>query len=59
VGTRLGAHLLPEVRAVLDRAALRRPLRAVTLQLSNVDRDPVSLGSAVLALEGALQGRDR
>ncbi|HYN95439.1 MAG TPA: ROK family transcriptional regulator [Pilimelia sp.] len=58
VTDRLGGHLLPEVRAVVSRQALRRPGQAASLQLCGIPGNPVSLGAATLALEGFLTGVD-
>jgi predicted NBD/HSP70 family sugar kinase len=54
VAARLGEPLLAEVRAVVSRHALRRPLAASDITLSGLVGDPVSLGAATLALEGFL-----
>ncbi|MFS4091756.1 ROK family transcriptional regulator [Streptomyces sp. AF1A] len=55
VASRLGEPLLDEVRRAVARHALRRPLAAVEIVLSPIPTDPVSLGAATFALEGALQ----
>jgi predicted NBD/HSP70 family sugar kinase len=55
VAARLGEPLLDEVRRTVARHALRRPLAATEIVLSPVPTDPVSLGAATFALEGALQ----
>ncbi|MFE1886103.1 ROK family protein, partial [Streptomyces diastatochromogenes] len=55
VASRLGEPLLGEVRAAVARHALRRPLAATEIVLSPIPTDPVSLGAATFALEGALQ----
>ncbi|GAA5200292.1 ROK family transcriptional regulator [Rugosimonospora acidiphila] len=54
VAARLGEPLLDEVRAVVSRHALRHPLAAIDITLSELVGDPVSLGAATLALEGFL-----
>ncbi len=56
VTARLGDALLPEVRAVIGRHALRRPLSVVEIVLCPLVRNPVSLGAATFALEGYLRG---
>ncbi len=56
VAERLGAWLLTDVRAVLERHALGRPLAATEITLSRLIGDSVSLGVATLALEGFLAG---
>lgn len=56
VASRLGEPLLDEVREAVARHALRRPLAATEIVLSPIPTDPVSLGAATFALEGALQG---
>lgn len=55
VAARLGEPLLDEVRRAVARHALRRPLAATEIVLSPIPTDPVSLGAATFALEGALQ----
>ncbi|WP_445282732.1 ROK family protein [Streptomyces sp. DSM 118148] len=55
VASRLGAPLLAGVRAAVARRALRRPLAATEIVLSPIPTDPVSLGAATFALEGALR----
>nr|WP_202515530.1 ROK family transcriptional regulator [Streptomyces sp. SID161] len=54
VAARLGEPLLREVRQAVARHALRRPLAATEIVLSPIPTDPVSLGAATFALEGAL-----
>ncbi|MFF2999213.1 ROK family transcriptional regulator [Streptomyces sp. NPDC057950] len=54
VAAALGEPLLREVRAAVARHALRRPLAATEIVLSPVPGDPVCLGAATFALEGAL-----
>ncbi|MFE5401115.1 ROK family transcriptional regulator [Streptomyces sp. NPDC056580] len=55
VASRLGEPLLAGVRAAVARRALRRPLAAAEIVLSPIPTDPVSLGAATFALEGALR----
>lgn len=55
VAARLGEPLVGEVRAAVARHALRRPLAATEIVLSPIPTDPVCLGAATFALEGALQ----
>ncbi|MFJ7899774.1 ROK family protein [Streptomyces sp. NPDC096198] len=55
VAAALGEPLLTEVRAAVGRHALRRSFTATEIVLSTVPTDPVCLGAAVLALEGALR----
>ncbi|MEU9278452.1 ROK family protein [Streptomyces sp. NPDC048341] len=55
VARKLGAPLLDEVREAVRRHALRRPFAATEIVLSPVPTDPVCLGAATFALEGALQ----
>ncbi|MFJ3231981.1 ROK family transcriptional regulator [Streptomyces sp. NPDC086787] len=59
VAARLGEPLLDEVRAAVARHALRRPLAATEIVLSPIPTDPVSLGAAAFALEGALRPAGR
>ncbi|KOV66014.1 transcriptional regulator [Streptomyces sp. AS58] len=54
VAATLGEPLLAEVREAVARHALRRPLAATEIVLSPIAGDPVSLGAATFALEGAL-----
>ncbi|MFI1421205.1 ROK family protein [Streptomyces sp. NPDC020731] len=60
VAVAFGEPLLDEVRTAVARHALRRPLAATRIVLSPIPTDPVCLGAATFALEGALQsaGRD-
>ncbi|GAA2251214.1 ROK family transcriptional regulator [Streptomyces atrovirens] len=55
VAAAFGEPLLDEVRAAVARHALRRPLAATRIVLSPIPTDPVCLGAATFALEGALQ----
>jgi predicted NBD/HSP70 family sugar kinase len=55
VAATLGEPLLREVREAVARHALRRPLAATEIVLSPIPTDPVCLGAATFALEGALQ----
>ncbi|WP_156724810.1 ROK family transcriptional regulator [Streptomyces apocyni] len=54
VAARLGEPLLDAVREAVARHALRRPLAATEIVLSPIPTDPVCLGAATFALEGAL-----
>jgi predicted NBD/HSP70 family sugar kinase len=54
VAATLGEPLLAEVREAVARHALRRPLAAAEIVLSPLPTDPVCLGAATFALEGAL-----
>ncbi|SCD79654.1 Sugar kinase of the NBD/HSP70 family, may contain an N-terminal HTH domain [Streptomyces sp. SolWspMP-5a-2] len=51
----LGEPLLREVREAVARHALPRPLATTEIVLSPIPTDPVCLGAATFALEGALQ----
>lgn len=51
VAARLGDALLTEVRAVVTRHALSRPLAATEITLCRIAGNPVSLGAATFALE--------
>lgn len=55
VARTLGEPLLHEVREAVTRHALPRPLAATEIVLSPIPTDPVCLGAATFALEGALQ----
>lgn len=55
VAAAFGEPLLDEVRTAVTRHALRRPLAATRIVLSPIPTDPVCLGAATFALEGALQ----
>jgi predicted NBD/HSP70 family sugar kinase len=54
VAAALGEPLLEEVREAVARHALQRPLAATEIVLSPIPTDPVCLGAATFALEGAL-----
>ncbi|MDN3297627.1 ROK family transcriptional regulator [Streptomyces ficellus] len=54
VAATLGEPLLAGVREAVARHALRRPLSATEIVLSPIPTDPVCLGAATFALEGAL-----
>lgn len=56
VAAALGEALLPQVRAVVARHALSRPLAAAEITLCRIAGNPVSLGAATFALEGFLAG---
>ncbi|GIJ68371.1 ROK family protein [Virgisporangium ochraceum] len=51
VAAQLGGPLLAEVRAVVDRHALRRPRAATEITLCGLAGNPVSLGAATFALK--------
>ncbi len=55
VARTLGEPLLHEVREAVTLHALPRPLAATEIVLSPIPTDPVCLGAATFALEGALQ----
>ncbi|GAB2449410.1 ROK family transcriptional regulator [Streptomyces incanus] len=55
VAAAFGEPLLGAVREAVTRHALRRPLAATRIVLSPIPTDPVCLGAATFALEGALQ----
>ncbi|MFF3904640.1 ROK family transcriptional regulator [Streptomyces sp. NPDC001848] len=55
VAATLGEPLLNEVREAVARHALKRPFAATEIVLSPIPTDPVCLGAATFALEGALQ----
>ncbi|WP_059006379.1 ROK family protein [Streptomyces specialis] len=59
VARRLGPPLLELAREALARYALRGPLAATELVLSPLPANPVSLGAATFALEGALASLGR
>ncbi|RKN05808.1 ROK family protein [Streptomyces radicis] len=61
VARALGTPLLDEARAAVARHALSRPLESTEIVLSPIRVNPVSLGAATFALEGALAsvGRGR
>jgi predicted NBD/HSP70 family sugar kinase len=56
VARALGRPLLDEVREAVARHALRRPLASTRIVLCPIPSNPVSLGAATFALEGALEG---
>nr|WP_074993891.1 ROK family transcriptional regulator [Streptomyces prasinopilosus] len=55
VAAAFGEPLLDAVRGAVGRHALRRPLAAARIVLSPIPTDPVCLGAATFALEGALR----
>ncbi|MER6920568.1 ROK family protein, partial [Streptomyces spiralis] len=55
VAATLGEPLLHEVRETVAQHALKRPYAATEIVLSPIPTDPVCLGAATFALEGALQ----
>jgi predicted NBD/HSP70 family sugar kinase len=55
VAAALGEPLVDEVREAVARHALPRPMAATEIVLSPIPTDPVCLGAATFALEGALQ----
>ncbi|MFD7813569.1 ROK family transcriptional regulator [Streptomyces sp. NPDC059785] len=59
VAAALGEPLLREVREAVARHALPRPLAATEIVLSPIPTDPVCLGAATFALEGALSSGGR
>lgn len=59
VAAAFGEPLLDEVRTAVTRRALRRPLAATRIVLSPIPSDPVCLGAATFALEGALPSTGR
>ena len=54
VAARLGAPLLEAMRETVEQHALRRPLQNTQIVLCPIASNPVSLGAATFALEGAL-----
>lgn len=54
----LGEPLLRQTREVIAERALPATLQALTLQLSTVPGQPVTLGAATFALEGFLDDRE-
>ncbi len=58
VGMQLGPYLLPELHQFVARYALEQPRKATTIQLCQINHNPVSLGMATLALEGYLATND-
>ncbi|MEE1754469.1 ROK family transcriptional regulator [Streptomyces sp. SP18CS02] len=58
VADRLGEPLLRQTREVIAANALPATLQALTLQVSDVPDNPVSLGAATFALEGFLDDRE-
>ncbi|MEU6097242.1 ROK family transcriptional regulator [Streptomyces sp. NPDC047079] len=59
VAATLGEPLLHEVREAVGRYALGRPFAATEIVLSPIPTDPVCLGAATFALEGALRSVGR
>ncbi|MDT0347104.1 ROK family protein [Streptomyces litchfieldiae] len=59
VARQLGGPLLEQAREAVTRHALRRPLESTEIVLSPIQVNPVSLGAATFALEGALDAVGR
>jgi predicted NBD/HSP70 family sugar kinase len=59
VGRKLGPHLLPELRSVVERYAFAQSLRATRFELCTLRHNPVSIGAATFALEGYLAAIER
>jgi hypothetical protein len=53
----MGKHILPELRQTISTYALKAPLDAVTLGLSQLDWNGVSVGAASLVLQDFLAGK--
>jgi glucokinase-like ROK family protein len=56
-GRLMGKHILPELRRTISAYALKAPLDAVTLSLSQLDWNGVSMGAASLVLQDFLAGK--
>jgi glucokinase-like ROK family protein len=56
-GRLIGKHILPELRQTISAYALKTPLDAVTLSLSQLDWNGVSVGAACLVLQDFLAGK--
>jgi len=56
-GRLMGKHILPELRQTISAYALKTPLDAVTLGLSQLDWNGVSVGAASLVLQDFLAGK--
>jgi glucokinase-like ROK family protein len=56
-GRLIGEHILPELRQIISAYALTAPLDAVTLGLSELDWNSVSMGAASLVLQDFLAGK--
>ncbi len=59
VAKELGVRLLEEILSLMKRQTLELPFRAVQVVLSDMSRNPVSLGTATLVLEEYLAKNDR
>jgi hypothetical protein len=53
----MGKHILPELRQTIGTYALKTPLDAATLSLSQLDWNGVSVGAASLVLQDFLAGK--
>jgi glucokinase-like ROK family protein len=58
-GRLMGKHILPELRQTISTYALKTPLDAATLSLSQLDWNGVSVGAASLVLQDFLAGKIR
>ncbi len=51
VGSAIGAYILPELRQIIARYALKLPLSVTRIELSQLGQDAVAMGAAALTLE--------
>jgi hypothetical protein len=51
VGMQIGPVILPELRTVVERYALREPLAATRIDLCQLGQDAVTQGAATLVLD--------
>lgn len=54
IGVQSGAYLLPELRRVVERYALKQPFEATDIVVGHLGKDAGSIGAAMLALEDFL-----
>jgi glucokinase-like ROK family protein len=52
VGLWIGEHILPQLCQFVEQYALKRPLEATTISLSQLGRNAINVGAACLTLQG-------
>ena len=59
VAEHLGELMLPELKRLVEQQSLAQPFKAVHFLLSDMSRNPVSLGAATLVLEDFFSGANQ
>jgi glucokinase-like ROK family protein len=57
VGLQIGERILPQLYQFIEQYALKQPLEATTISLSQLGQDAISMGAACLALDSLLTSR--